>query len=235
MLNPFEIKILNQAEDEHILKIWRRHRITLIQPTLRVLSFVLIPILIVIFSGLSMFSSPLLFAMFLVIVGIVVTYAAYEWATWYGDVYVLTNYRIVDVDQTGFFDRKFAEASISRIQDVSYRVQGIWQTFFDFGTVTVQTAGSLDNIVFSEIGDPAQQTKYILKEQEKYLQNSKDDMSAEELIKLLNKHHENLAKLPDLEKKENLKKTRENLKKAKEQTDKKKSFRKKKKEAEAVE
>lgn len=235
MLNPFEIKILNQAEDEHILKVWRRHRITLIIPTLRVMAFVLIPLLIVVFSGLSMFSSPWLFGLFLIIVGIVITYAAYEWATWYGDVYVLTNYRIVDVDQTGFFDRKFAEASISRIQDVSYRIQGIWQTFFDFGNVTVQTAGSLDNICFEEIGDPAEQTKYILKEQEKYLENSKDEMSAEDLIKLLNKHHENLSKLPDLEKKDNLERTRKNLKKAQEQTNKKKSFRKKKKEAEGAE
>lgn len=232
MVNPFAVKIHNQSEDEQILHVWRHHRITLIGPVLRIISLLLVPILLLVITGLSMFTSPWLFGLYLIIVGITLTYAAHEWASWYGDVYVMTNYRIIDVEQEGFFHRKMSEASLLRIQDVSFQISGIWQTFFDYGTVLVQTAGSVDNVDMNNIADPAYQTKLLLQAQEKYHESASDEMSAEELIKLLNKHHQDLEKLPDLEKQENLEKTREQLKKVKEEENKRKSFRKKQKEAE---
>lgn len=232
MLNPFEITVHNQAEDEEILHVWRHHWITLVPIVFRIAGFMLVPILLLVFTGLSMFSSPWLFGLYLAILAVCITYAAYEWASWYGDVYVLTNYRVIDVEQQGFFHRRFAEASLGRIQDVSYDIAGIFQSVFGYGDVLVQTAGSMDNVTINDVTNPAEQTKLIVQEQEKYHDSKDDDMTAEDLIKLLNKHHKNLEKLPDLEKKENLERTRENLEKVQEQQKKTKSFRKKKKEAE---
>ncbi len=232
MINPFEVKIHNQSDDEKVVKIWRRHRITLIKPTLRVLAFLIVPIILMITTGLSMFTSPWLFGIFLIIIAVSLTFAAYEWASWYGDVYVLTNYRIIDVDQEGFFNRKFAEASIAKIEDISYTVKGIAQTVFNYGEVLVQTAGAVENIRLSQIPYPSSQVKYILQQQEKYLDCADaKDMSAEELIKLLNKHAGKLDQLGDLEKEENMTRAKENLKKVKGKDKKKKNVWKKKQEA----
>lgn len=198
MLNPFELKIHNQAEDEEITRIWRRHPITIVKPALRVIAFILIPIFLLILTGLSMFTSVWLFALYLIIIAVCFTYAAYEWLSWYGDVYVLTNYRIVDVEQDGFFHRKFSEAPIGRVEDISYDIKGFWQTMFNYGTVNVQTAGAVPNVSLEDVSNPPYFVKFLLDEQRKYMEahgNESDSMSAEELIQLLAKHKDHLDEI----------------------------------------
>ncbi|MEX2209634.1 MAG: hypothetical protein WD603_00925 [Patescibacteria group bacterium] len=195
MQNPFEVTIQNQAEDEEIVRIWRHHPITLVGPVLKVLAFAIIPIALLFITGLSMLASPFLFVLYLVILALVATYAAYEWISWWGDVYILTNYRIIDVEQRGFFHRKFAEATLGKIQDVSHEVSGVFATLFNFGTVLVQTAGSLPNIDLNDIAKPQQQALFLLKAQQAYLEDEDHDLTAKELIELLGKHRRDLEKI----------------------------------------
>jgi uncharacterized membrane protein YdbT with pleckstrin-like domain len=61
---------------------------------------------------------------------------------WFWTVLVVTNQRIVDIDQKGLFDRVVSEASFDKIQDVSYARRGVWATLFNYGTLVIQTAGS---------------------------------------------------------------------------------------------
>jgi len=61
---------------------------------------------------------------------------------WFWNAFIITSLRIVDIDQRGLFDRTVSEAVYDKIQDVSYRVKGFWQTIFGFGTLFVQTAGA---------------------------------------------------------------------------------------------
>lgn len=216
MQNPFEIKIQNQAEDERIIRIWRHHIITLIGPALRVIAFVMIPVALVLLTGLSMFSSPWLFGLFLLIVVVVITYAAYEWISWYGDVYILTNTRMIDIEQKGFFTRTFNEAQLDKIQDISYQISGFFQTFFDFGDVEVQTAGAIPNVDMNDIKDPQQQAVFMIQQQQEYLKERGDGkLSAEELLALLAKHKDHLDSIADLERDERMADTEEQLKRAK--------------------
>lgn len=212
MQNPFEIVLENQAEDEDIKRIWRHHPITLIGPIARVAAFALVPLLLVIFTGLSMFSSIWLFALFVVIMAVVATYAAYEWVSWYNDVFVLTNYRVIDVQQDGFFSRKFSEASLSTIQDVSHSVEGIFPTIFNFGDVLVQTAGAQAKITMDDVGKPQAQAVFILKEQQRHAAEQDDTLTAEDLIRLLAKHKDELDDLSGKEKEQRIDDIEEQLK-----------------------
>lgn len=202
MLNPFDITIQNQADDEEIVRIWRHHPITLVPPAARVLAFVLIPLVLLLITGFAIFGNPLLFGMFVVILGLVVTYAAYEWVSWWGDVYILTNYRVIDVEQRGFFHRSFAEATLGKIQDISHEVSGFLPTVFNFGDVMVQTAGSQPNIDMNDIQKPQQQSLYLLRAQQAYLEHEDKDISAAELIKLLTKHRSRLDDLAEEDRKQ---------------------------------
>ena len=65
---------------------------------------------------------------------------------WCGNAFIITNRRIIDVDQDGFFARHVCEAYYEKIQDVSYRVSGFWGTVFRYGTIVVQTAGTSNNL-----------------------------------------------------------------------------------------
>lgn len=63
----------------------------------------------------------------------------YHWMGWYFSVYVVTNQRLRQVTQKGFFNRSVIDLGISKIQNISYNIPGITATAFGFGTIVVQT------------------------------------------------------------------------------------------------
>ena len=75
---------------------------------------------------------------------------------------IITDHRIIDRDQKGFFNRKISELHAHRIQDVSTHTNGVIETFLHFGDVTVQTAGSEKQFVFQQIPNPDQARDAIM-------------------------------------------------------------------------
>lgn len=73
---------------------------------------------------------------------------------WYMNAFIVTNMRVVDVDQRGFFERVVSEAPIDKIQDLSYSVRGVLGTLFNFGSVSLQTSGSTATVDLSYTRDP---------------------------------------------------------------------------------
>lgn len=73
---------------------------------------------------------------------------------WSRNILILTNHRIIDIDQRGILHRTVAEAPYQKIQDVRYSTQGLWQTMFHFGTVIIQTAGNTTNLELTQVRDP---------------------------------------------------------------------------------
>jgi uncharacterized membrane protein YdbT with pleckstrin-like domain len=70
------------------------------------------------------------------------------------DVWIVTNHRIIDSTQHGFFDRRVSELHLARIQDISVKTEGVVQTFLKFGDLQVQTAGTEEKFKFSQIPYP---------------------------------------------------------------------------------
>jgi uncharacterized membrane protein YdbT with pleckstrin-like domain len=63
------------------------------------------------------------------------------WTDYYLDVWVVTNRRVILVDQRGFFSRFLSSFRLERLQDMNIDVSGILATLLDFGTIEAQTAG----------------------------------------------------------------------------------------------
>jgi len=80
----------------------------------------------------------------------------------YFDVVILTNKRIIDINQKGLFHRVVDELDLLHVEDVASRVRGILGTFFDFGTVEIQTAGTERNFIFTGIPNPRKLCQLIL-------------------------------------------------------------------------
>jgi len=72
----------------------------------------------------------------------------------YLDVWVVTNDRIIDVEQHGLLSRSISEIELFRIQDVTTDVHGLFPTVFHYGNVTVKTASSTTGIVFKNVRKP---------------------------------------------------------------------------------
>lgn len=76
------------------------------------------------------------------------------WTTYYMDIWVVTNKRIIDIDYERLFDRSIHVLELTKVQDISTRVQGILGTLFKYGSVIVQTAGTQDQFIIDQIADP---------------------------------------------------------------------------------
>ena len=76
------------------------------------------------------------------------------WTTYYMDIWVVTNRRIIDIDYQRLFDRNIAMLRLDRVQDVTTQVTGVLGTLLKYGSVIVQTAGSDKEFVIDQISDP---------------------------------------------------------------------------------
>ena len=80
---------------------------------------------------------------------VVLTYLYVSFITWYFNISLVTDRRIVDVDFSSVVYKNVAATKLSLVQDVSFSQVGVIRTFFDYGDVLVQTAGTLDNFEFN--------------------------------------------------------------------------------------
>jgi hypothetical protein len=71
------------------------------------------------------------------------------WTNYYLDVWIITDRRIIYIDQRGFFHRNVSMFRLERLHDIEISTVGIIQTFLNFGTLTAQTAGSTESNFFS--------------------------------------------------------------------------------------
>jgi len=82
---------------------------------------------------------------------------------YYLDVWIVTNERIIDIQQISLFKHVVAEQRIVRVQDVTSSVQGIIPTFLNYGNVNIQTAGEMERFSFQQVPDPEGVKKIIFR------------------------------------------------------------------------
>ena len=101
---------------------------------------------------------------------------------WYWNCFIVTNERVVDVDQRGFFDRVVSESAYDKIQDVSYQVKGIIGTVLNVGLLVVQTAGSNTNLELLHVKNPQEIQHLIVRKMAAYGNGRSRGERAQELV-----------------------------------------------------
>lgn len=86
---------------------------------------------------------------------------------YYLDIWIVTNMRILDIEQKGLFNREIAECYISKIQDLTVEIKGIIPTFLNYGDLRIQTAAEKREFVFQEIENPNKIKNIILEQHNK--------------------------------------------------------------------
>ncbi len=78
-----------------------------------------------------------------------------QYMRWSGTTLILTDKRVVDIEQRGFFDRVVTEAPYTQIDESSYRIKGFWATVFRYGFLRFDLSGSAADIEFKHVSRPA--------------------------------------------------------------------------------
>jgi len=72
----------------------------------------------------------------------------------YYDIVIVTDRRMVDIDQEQLLFRSISELNLEEIEDVNSSVAGFLQTLFNYGTITVETAGEQENFIAKNFRNP---------------------------------------------------------------------------------
>jgi uncharacterized membrane protein YdbT with pleckstrin-like domain len=154
---------------EQLIKIYRRHPLTLFGLYIGIFVTFVIPISIYVFvrgmnidlfgseAGLTIFvlfiSAFLLFALLFVFI---------EFLDYWLDIWILTNRRIINIEHTGLFTRVRSEVRLYRVQDVTSELHGFMRHVFNYGMVYAQTAGGTHRFTFEDVSEPKEAAKIIL-------------------------------------------------------------------------
>jgi len=94
------------------------------------------------------------------------TFFYVAWTNYYLDVLVLTNKRLIDIEQKGLFNRNMSELRWENVQDITVEVSGFLATLLDFGNVHVQTAATSKEFIMKTVPRPYKIKDEILKQYE---------------------------------------------------------------------
>jgi uncharacterized membrane protein YdbT with pleckstrin-like domain len=81
-------------------------------------------------------------------------YAFFIWIDYYFDVWVITDERILNIEQRGLFTRVISEVNLEKVQDVTTKVGGFFPTILNYGDIFIQTAGQENYFHFRNVGTP---------------------------------------------------------------------------------
>ena len=146
---------LDLEPEEDVLTVVRKHWFILATQLISIGAIALLPMLLLTIvlqvpraAGVEMFSldgyTPLItfglatWLLFCTFSGFVI------WTHYYLDLWVITDRRIIAVEQIHFFNRTVAIFRLERLQDIEFSIKGLIQTFFNFGSISAQTAGHME-------------------------------------------------------------------------------------------
>ena len=138
-----------QREGEVVQFVFRRHLLTAKKGfTFLVIMFIvgLLPLLI--WRG-----NPQIFWFFVGMLLIGIAGCLYSYLLWYFSVYIVTDQRIRQISQKGFFKKTVVDLGLDKIQSISYGVPGLIAGIFGYGTILIQTG--VGDLVISEVKTPA--------------------------------------------------------------------------------
>lgn len=78
------------------------------------------------------------------------------------DMYVISNKRIIGIDQISFLNRTVSECSLADVQEVNSKTKWIFANLFDYGSVTIQTAWNASNFHMAIVPEPLKTARQIL-------------------------------------------------------------------------
>ena len=87
----------------------------------------------------------------------------HAWLDYFLDIWIVTNRRVLNIEQRGLFNRTIGEHKLFRIQDVMSEQKGMLPTFFDYGEIHIQTAASEKIVEFKQVPKPHKVAREIIK------------------------------------------------------------------------
>jgi len=142
-------------DGEEIISIVRKHWISLFFNAAVMLLLAILPIALVLYAQ-PFIVIPIHVIVFFLAAWVLFVWTMFVtmWTNYYLDVLILTNKRIVDMEQFILFSRDEVTIPIDRIEDVKIEVKGFLPTVLRYGNMQIQTAGANRETVMAGVHYP---------------------------------------------------------------------------------
>jgi membrane protein YdbS with pleckstrin-like domain len=158
-LNP-NIHFDGQDADEYPILVLRAHPVSQLPWLFNSFFLILFVLFLNFFLPKYLNSYQVIFVNFFGL-SLIFSYLYFNFMNWFFNVGIITNKRVLDIDFYGLIYKETTIAMLSKVEDITAKVGGFFSSFFDYGNVFVQTAGTEANIEFMNIPKPQEVTKII--------------------------------------------------------------------------
>lgn len=152
--HPDGIDFETRESQEKVILFLRQHPIVNIPWILLSFLMIIAPFFV---SGFELFESvPGNFKFVFLMLWYLLTtaFSLEKFLTWFFNVYIVTDERIVDIDFYNLIYKEVSDAQIDKIQDITYTMGGVVRTLFNYGNVFIQTASEVPNFEFLAVPKP---------------------------------------------------------------------------------
>ena len=157
---PENIFFAEQEPNEKIELFLRQHPIVNLGWIISVILAIMVP-LILLQLDLSLQTGLFATIPIKVLVGaiiiwylLVTAYSLEKFLFWYFNIYIVTNFHIIDIDFTSLLSRDIIEIELKDIESISTHMAGIFGPLFNFGDVKVETAAKKQAVKCSKVPFP---------------------------------------------------------------------------------
>lgn len=155
-----------QREDEQIFVYTRHHAIKFLPYAVMNVMFYLAPLITMVFMSTNdIILDPewknigaLLFGLYWLIVSFVFMVSGIGF---YYDLYIVTDRRIVSINQHRLFSRNISEISFEAIQDIDTSAKNFWQLQFNYGDIIIRTSADNTSFPLKDIPSPKKIAYFI--------------------------------------------------------------------------
>lgn len=138
-----DYEIDDQRPDEEIVFLCHMHPWVLAKVGVVSILLILITVAAFLIWGTSLISSIIL----LISLAIIIVYGSARAFLYKNAIFIITTHRVINVSQTGLFQRKVQELELENIYNLQYEIKGPIKSFLNFGDLELTTIGSPENAI----------------------------------------------------------------------------------------
>jgi membrane protein YdbS with pleckstrin-like domain len=161
ILKPKEVDFETREAKEKIILLLRQHPIVNLKWFLPVVLMVILPSVVSHYSLLSFMPGGFRLILLLFWYLLIASISLLGFLNWYFNVELITDERIIDVDFYNLIYKEVSDANIDKVQDVTYKMGGIFRNLFNYGDVYIQTASEVPNFDFLSVPHPDKVAKLL--------------------------------------------------------------------------
>ncbi len=158
---PDKVDFETRERKEKIVLLLRRHPITNVAWILIAILMIFAPLTLSFFPILSFLPSNFQFIAVLVWYLITTAFVLENFLTWFFNVNIITDERIVDIDFHNLIYKEVSDCKIDNIQDVTYKMGGVVRTIFNYGDIYIQTAAEVPAFEFLAVPKPSKVARVL--------------------------------------------------------------------------